>query len=286
MTSVRVSTGSKPFMTMQPNKLTKAVLRTRTKKLQKLWTKRTNAAVAQALRYAVEVGYANLIARIPTTEQYENYRNSLHVAKVNTRGGYGYAIMARQTQARLRGLDVPKTLLYVQYPTRRMRRSPKEIDILVQNNPWTVETLPFVPDKKFATVIQKLAPVREVVRATRARKANARIWKQALIRCGVRLAHAKPDLIRNLRVVPDIVLDALSLEFGTGTVRRHSHWRPSIKYVVDSIQEFVDRPEVARALLDPTFKGWKRWPFPTVFTITEVDAKRFEPFEKRLGILA
>lgn len=253
------------------------------------WEQRQDRTMAKvAYHTAVEV--KGLVAeRLPSKDDYSTYASSLEVVKVagvRPAEGVAYAIRVRPRAQRVRKVDSKKVVLYIR-PRRRLARVPPQIEVLEKYNPWTLDTLPFMPKKREALVIMRRVNGREVTKIGEQRKRDKPQWRKELARVGVAPAKGatKLKLGRNTKALPDVAFEALRLEFGLG-VQPKPHWRPALRHFLPTGFRSMLRkmPELQAALTKPKFFGWRKWP-PKVHTRIRVqDAMAFVPFEKKLNV--
>jgi hypothetical protein len=232
-----------------------------------------------------------ILERIPKRDEWKTYRQALMVSEVLGAGSKVFAVHVDQKHRKVKKVDPPKTILYVKAKRGAMRRPKPEIALLEQYNPWTYDTIPFVPDKREATVIIKKADLRQVqkVEQTKKRKHLKRV-RVELARMGRREVKKKDKLKvpKNMTKVPTVIFEALKLEFGLGPGKSRPHWAPSIRLLLRSgLRQFRRSiPQLTWALTRADFRGWRKWPPKTRRQVRMGDAKRYLGFQKRLGIRA
>ena len=237
---------------------------------------------------AAETALESLRTAIPVDREWKTYREGLEVARVTGLGRNEAAFAIRLSpraaaSQRVRKVDAGATVLYVR-PRTRLARTSDAVRVLTRYNPWTQETLPFYPPAKQARVIAKRVTRQAAARVTRNRKRDRPFWSVELDRAGkrevrkdrkVKAARAKP--------VADVAHPALGLEFGIGR-RARPHWRPAIRPFTRGAGRAILRaaPDLM-SLLDPSFRGWKTWGSKVKQTISKAEAKKFIPFQSKLG---
>lgn len=261
-------------------------------KLMKEWPKRATALRAQITYLATEWALEEIKSKIPRGNEYAGYRRGLEMAQVMGVGPeeIAYALYINVRKAKIRKVDGPKTVLYI-HAKRRSRRTPPEIAVLESFNPWTIDTLPLTPNKRWAVVISRKASKGDVAKVAKRRRADASKWKRALAKVGVR--QIKKDqgikVDRKATALPDVAMDAIRLEFGLGSVSSKPHWRPAlIKITKGQFFKLLVRQDkkLRRAMMDSGFQGWRKWPKKISRKLRVGEVKKYKGFQKRLGIRA
>lgn len=253
------------------------------------WGARVDKVMAM-IAYQTATAMKDLVAgRIPTKDDYATYADSLEVVRVagvSPEDGVAFAIRVKPRARRVRQVDSKKVVLYIR-PRRRLARTPPQIEILEKYNPWTLDTLPFMPKKREALVIMRRVNGREVTKIAEQRKRDKSEWRKDLSRVGVLPAQkgTQPKLGRHAKAVPDVAFEALRLEFGLG-VQPKPHWRPALRQFLPSGFQGMLRkmPGLKAALTKPNFYGWRKWPPKTRNRIRVQDATSFMPFQKKLNV--
>jgi hypothetical protein len=253
------------------------------------WNPRVNKLLGMLAYQAATEVCARVVERIPTKDDYSTYANSLEVVRVsgvNPEEGAAYAIRSKPGARRVRQVDSQKVVLYIR-PRRRLARTPPQIEVLEKYNPWTLDTLPFMPKKREALVIMRRVNGREVTKIGEQRKRDRPQWRKELSRCGVLPAKkgTKPKLSRHSKALPDVAFEALRLEFGLG-MQPKPHWRPALRqFLQTGFQGMLRRmPGLQAALTKPKFMGWRKWPPRTAHRIRVQDATSFMPFQQKLNV--
>lgn len=263
-----------------PDKKAKKMLRPRSLKEMR---KRVEAFTGEFLRVMAAQAHLAVVDQIPQDDNYGTYRKSLELVKVATKG-HVYGVRSLASKQAMDQIPAQQTILIIK-PRRAMKgKRAKIIRVLTKFGPWTVGTLPFAPPKSEARVISKTVPPRTVKRVEQRNLRSKFRWTRALAKQGVRMKRKdRAESFKDVKAIPDTLLDALSLEFGLGGVKARPHWRPALRVVVSSAKDFLKENEVAQTLLDPKFKGWKHWPHRVATSVSENEAKSWQGFQKRLG---
>ena len=263
---------------------TKRALRVKT--LTKEWPKRTRGVRRLIAFQSAEQVKTSLLERIPR-KGWDEYREALRVSRVSGDLGKAdaFSVYVDPKARQVREVDEPKTLLYIR-SRRRLRRAKPEIEILEKYSPWTLDTIPFTPKRADAQLVSRTATKREVRKVARARIKDRKQWRYELLKAGVPLP--KPRLggkTKLPKVVPDVAFAAMRLEFGFG-VKGVPHWRPAVQDLMSSgVASFRRDPMIRGAFLKPSFTEWRSWvKIDTSTRIRVGDARKFLPFQKKLGI--
>jgi len=255
--------------------------------LMREWPERGRKLRAQVTYQAASWTLADLLARIPSSMG--KYKKSLDVAKVTGLGaGEDAFVVAVDTKrVKVKKVKGAKTLLYVK-PNRRQRRTPDSVQVLIKHSPWTPDTIPFMPSKRVATVLSRSASKSEVKKVAEARQKHDE-WKRELAKAGVRKIRKDHGLkvSPKVKALPVVSLEGIKLELGLGPDAK-PHWKPAIlslkKRGLKQIS-MQDR-DLRKALERSEFNRWRKWPTRTPRKVRIGQAKKYEGFQKRLGIRA
>jgi len=251
------------------------------------WQRRAIAVRRQFLFLAVAGVYDDVIGLLPSDRK--QLRRSLKMQQIRGLPDSvdGYVIRSIPMGRAVSKSESDTTVVYVAAKTGLMRSIPKETVLLEQYSPWTTETLPYAPDPKTADVITRRVSPREVVRVRLLRKRDKVKWKRQMIEEGIKAAGIglEPQA-RETLAIPDTAFESLRLEFGLGGAPAKPHWRKAItKLALRGGTGMIARKrEFTRAMTDLSFKSWERWPRRTAGFATVAEAKRYVPFQKRLGL--
>jgi hypothetical protein len=261
------------------------------KKLLRLvgeWRERGEALQKQFVYRATAWARHELLDHIPS--DHDVLRESLQISKVTgtPKAEPAYAIEAMARSLSLGAVDVGKILLYVHAKPHQLRVLPPEVQVLIDYGPWTAATLPFKPDPKIAVVVSRSAGPRSVQKVESARLRDRRVWKRLLEQRGIRVKPMAQQLQLNsqVRALPDVALESAKLEFGLGGVTAQPHWRPTIAKLASrrGTGIITRRREFVKAMTSVGFNAWKLWPKKVPRRIRLSAARKFVPFQKRLGV--
>lgn len=224
---------------------------------------------------------------LPTQDDLAPYRSAIEVVGVS--GGAVYAVRVSARKRRVKKVDIPRTVLYVQ-ANKRLSRTLPEIAVLEQYSPWTVQTLPFTPKRSEALVVSRKVSRREVERIAKARMRDQQEWQKALSKAGRREVRKdkRLDIPKKVHALPDVAFEALRLEFGLGGVKGQPHWKPAIRDFLSSGLKGMLRQDrrLVHLFTKKSFTAWKRWPPRTATKIRMGELRNYLPFQKKLGIRA
>lgn len=248
------------------------------------------AAMSRMVAYAAakEI-YDAVLDAIPGGNDYSDLKKALKLVEV---GGVkkgkeaAFAIYVNPKGRRIKRIDVGKTLITI-LPRQGQTAAPDDVVLLAKSSPWTADTIPFWPKKSEATVIQKKVSKRQADAVAKQKKKDFPGIAKELLEMGRKVEPLKPNapgrVKRNAKAVPDLAMQALSLEFGDQGVRSNPVFRKSILTTKRSIGGLPDRfAEITTAMTDPNSKKYKNWPghLPKISSAT---ASSFKGFQKRLG---
>jgi hypothetical protein len=261
-------------------------------KLLEEWPLRVQGLRAQITYLATEWALEEIKSKIPKKDEWSGYRDGLQMAQVlgTSKAEPAFALYVDVKKAKIRKVDGPKTVLYI-HAKRRSRRTPPEIAVLESFNPWTIDTLPISPDKRWATVVSRKASKSEVATVAKRRRKDAPKWKKALAQVGVRQVRKDQGMKvdRKQKAMPDVALDAIRLEFGLGSSQSKPHWRPAlIQITKGQVLRMLARKDkkLRRAFMDSNFQEWKKWPKKITSKLRIGDVRKYKGFQERLGIRA
>lgn len=248
------------------------------------------AAMVRMISYAAAKDvYDQVLDQIPGGSDYADLKKALKLVEIS--GGKkgqeaAFAIYVNPKGRRIKKIDTQKTLILVQAKKGR-NPAPDDVALLDRLGPWTADTLPFWPRRSEAVVVQRKVSKKEVDAVAKKLKKQLPDIRRQLLELGRRIAPDKPDapgkIKRNAKAVPDIAMQALSLEFGGEGVRSKPVFRKAIGGVKRSMGRLPGRyVEIKDAMTEPNSKKYKNWP-PRLDKISSNIASTFKGFQKRLG---
>lgn len=255
--------------------------------LVKQWQDRARAVRRQFLYRAAQGVHEDVLGFLPSDRK--ELRHSLKMQKIRGLPDSvdGYLIRSVPKGRAVAKSEVETTVIYVATKDHLMRAAPEATIILEEYSPWTLETLPYAPDTKTADVISRRVSPREVTRVRLMRNRDRPAWRRRMVKEGIKMAGAglapRP---RGMEAIPDTAFESLRLEFGLGGEPSKPHWRKAIlKLALRGGAGMIARKrEFARAMTSLTFTSWQRWPRRTTGFVTVTEARKYVPFQKRLGL--
>jgi len=251
------------------------------------WQKRSRAVQRQFLYRAVDGVYDDILGLLPSDRR--ELRKSIKMQRIRglPDSACGYVIRSVPKGAAVSKAEISTTVIYVEAKSNLMRSVPVETALLEEFSPWTVETLPYAPDPKTAKVISRRVSTREVVQVRQMRLRDKPTWRRRMVVAGIKMAGSglqpRPG---GMEAIPDVAFESLRLEFGLGGEPSKPHWRRAVLQLAlrGGAGMIARKREFIRAMTDPTFTAWEQWPRRTRGFVTVAEAKRYVPFQKRLGI--
>lgn len=246
------------------------------------------AAMQALLAYrAADAARLGILDRTRGTDLGKGYEDGLQVARLaGSKTAFALRIKARAR--RVRAVDAKKTILLVQARRSRLVPPKPEVLVLAGQGPWTMDTLPFMPRTRDATLLSRRVSAAEAKRIEDRQRDPAQVLKvkRLLAEAGFidRRKELKVETPPVVRAVPDLAYAALRAEFGADE-GRNPHWRPTLR---DVRGPWLKRQAKFRPFKDlltkPRFAAWKRWPPRVRAHVTLAEAKTFAKFEKHLRV--
>lgn len=216
---------------------------------------------------------------LPDRAAYRVYRRSLRLVSVMGQPGT-WGVQADPRAAGVKKLDSTKTAIYVK--PRAGGRAPAAVYVLSKWGPWTVDTIPFIPERNVCLVEYRKVPQSFVVSVAARNRAQKRLWQHTLGQVGKKPSSAKLTAMPpKVGAVPDFALDAMRMEFGLNGVRAMPHWAPALRNLARGGLRAISREEHLLRLLDGADQSW-RLPAPRSAVISQGEAASIDFFQKRL----
>jgi hypothetical protein len=245
------------------------------------------ASLKRTVSYlSAKASYDKLMSDIPGGSDYKDLKKSLKISEVGVGGkGGAYSVHVPAKGRRIRKMDVPRTVIYVR-GKKRLSRPDASVQILEDMGPWTADTIPFWPNKKEATVVQRKVTKKEADKVAKMQLAKASEVRGKLAESGRRLKPKKPgdpgQVKRGGKAIPDVSMQALELEFGGDGKRSKPVFRRMIGAAKKGVGKMGKNKVVRQSVSDPNSKIYKQFP-PKVSKIGTSVAGKFKGFQKRLG---
>lgn len=217
-------------------------------------------------RYAAMRRYLNMYAaermleevkfRIPGGPSYTQYVQSLYVGESGTTDYPVFSVLADEPAAE--AVQTDRDVIYLK-PTNPNARLDPAIRVLIQNQPWTSDTLPFDPPSAKVRLVARKVTSAEVDRVRTAREKSRVEWTKELATYNVRVK-PKGEIPKDTKAVQDLSFTALRLEYGLGNTKAVPHWRPALRETKQLVSDIFAKSDIfGRTLFDWKFKGWKSW---------------------------
>lgn len=183
----------------------------------------------------------------------KEYRRRLVVAELRVKGKQSWFAVVASAKSGA-GLDPRTTRLEV---VARFKE-PKDpaFAILEQMGPWTVDTLPFLPSSRQGQVISKTVAEKDVEAIRESNFANSSQLTSKMVTFGLAFED-REKVHRDLKIVRDIELQALAIEFGMAKQSK-AHWRPSLRWIKkNAVRWGAKDKDLVRVWFDPNFKKYR-----------------------------
>lgn len=223
--------------------------------------------------------YKDVEKRIPS--EAEELLKSLQLAQINTKNP-AYLVRIQAVSQTVEADEEDQVILEVVAKSGPVV-TPARTRLLIDYSPWTLDTIPYTPDPRFATVIKrKVSPM--AVRGVRMDRKRDRSWRRIMFRVGIRPAQAKSREAGPIKAMSDLRLQSVTYEFGLTGVYK-PHWRPAITKNMRGLALAVKKDRNGRKIMnDPRYQGWRKQP-KMQHHVNQGDLKTYEGFQKTLGIL-
>lgn len=243
----------------------------KTKRVLKLvgqWEDRINAIIKVFPQAVATETLKSIVAGAPN--DLEGYPDMLRVRDIPSVGGWEMSAIMPPGWAfsqRLRQIDAKRTVLYVRPKVVGGQVVDEGAVVLERLNPWTMDTLPYEPDRRGASILSRRVTEREARIIEFEKKRSMHEVQVELRGLGIAL-RPKGKVTLSRRVTRDLAYEVMRYEFGIPPVTGRAHWKPAIRQV----------PVVARK----EFKKFFKWfSFPSDQTYKSA---RDLPYEKASAI--
>lgn len=214
-------------------------------------------AIRRHLAYETARGMlTDVQAKIPNTSNYKSYRDSLRLVQAGAPSDPVFAVYGNATEKRV--VEAKTDVVFFKLKKRNGKFDPVAA-VLAEHQPWTMETLPFTPDAKTATLITRRVTRDEVKTVTSAREKERPVWSKKLMQLGVQPKPKKADVPEETTGVADVTYTALRLEFGLGKTKAVAHWRPAVRSARERVLALFQSKTTADVLLNWKNNSWRKW---------------------------
>ncbi len=232
--------------------------------------------------------YEGVSKKIPSAAEFKSYRKALRVSQITglPSDTVGYAVEARANDKEMESAS--RVIVYVR-AKKAMPGTRNRAEVLERFNPWTLDTLPFMPTKDEAVLVRRKVRIKQVAEVARDKRATKSQWMPALNKMGVRASQLKGKIQKALSgKAPEFAPRAIGLEFPdvTRTTKTAGPppWRHTlIDFTRHELPRFMQkRPELARWVTDPSSKDWLS-PTRPKSKLQANKLKAFDRFQKLVG---
>lgn len=217
--------------------------------------RRSMAMVRFVLHRVARRALNEIVSRIPNDPDLDDYGKQLGVYMVKGKE-IAFAILhsGQVPSKKLGDLDAETTVLYIKPIVRGKSKNAKVYRAMEMFSPFTLSTWPGVMPKDKAFVVYREVRKDEVNRVRRRNLKEQHKIRKVLEQNGVKVK--KEDFeIKDVLAVRDLTFRILRRELGIG-MRKLPAWRPGIEAAKQEPAKIMERDEVLRTLLDPSYRGW------------------------------
>jgi hypothetical protein len=254
--------------------------------LLKKWPERIKLIKSAIVFLAARELSKTVLDGIPTGSAYKIYRKSFRVSRLIGEPGI-FAVHCQAASHNVKKLPADQTVLFIK-PLERSTVPNEPMKVLEKYSPWTLNTLPIMPDRRQAVLTYRKVARAQVNKIAESNKKKEVLWRKELADAGIRGVRKKhgqgENLFDSARGVPDLAFDAFRLEFGLGGIRAKPHWRPAIRKLVQSgLSSISSKKEIVEALTKQEFGALRRLQ-KTPYIVRVTDAQNFRTFQEKLGL--
>jgi hypothetical protein len=204
-------------------------------KLVHQWPERIEAIIKTFPQMVAQDTLVQIQGRAP--KGIEGYPEMLRVLDIPAMAGWELTAILPPGWAfsqRLRQVDVKRTVLYVRPKVVGGEVVDEGAVVLERLNPWTLDTLPYEPSRKAASIISRRVTEREARPIEFEKRRELPRVKEELRALGITL-RPKGKVTLSRRVTRDLAFEVLRHEFGIPPVPGRAHWKPAIRMVPTTI---------------------------------------------------
>ena len=129
-------------------------------------------------------------------------------------------------------------------------------DILQEYGPWTAETIPFLPSKRFAVIVPEKARSDKVKRISLENKRNT-LKVSILMKDNHIVPDTRFEIFQKLQLVEDLEKAVLEIEFAR-TSRSHPHWAKTIrKFRSEIVRKMMNQRDMIAAMTNSKYSKYK-----------------------------
>ena len=225
--------------------------------------------------------------KIPGNRKYKTLKDSIKVGECKDAKGSIFAVYIDNKAKGIKKIDTAHTVIYIR-PRRRSDKPRKDVQLLADNGPWTTDTIPFWPTKKDAVIIQRKVGKRIVDKVNKMQAQNKSKISRQLTLLGQKDTNAaiskRSKDLKNVKAIPDVAYEMLTMEFGGGDQHALAIWRTSLMelYPGRAKTVYARYKQLKQTLTDSRYKNYDNWPTVDV-KVKAAQLESFVKFQKMLG---
>lgn len=218
-----------------------------------------------------------LVENIKRVKGPRDYAKRLVMAEFRTRNQVWFALTVKSVPLNQSSKSVSSSLIYV-YPKISIQGQDPIRDILEAGNPWTIDTIPFAPSSRQATVEIKQVSQKMYDSVNRNNMNRITDIAEKMKSMGMEF-ETRSHIISTLKVVEDLESVVNDMEFKLGK----KHWGPAIrKAKVVGLRALMSDRILLASLTDANWTKHRVKKHLRV-KIREKDIKEFESFQKKIN---
>lgn len=226
--------------------------------------------------------YKHILQQISTVPGTSTYRKSLMLAEMRDRSRNAWWAIVASGKPIGKAKHNPKTsLLIVASRYEGVSKDPVS-EILESMGPWTVDTIPFIPNPRAGQVVLKQVSEEKIEQTKESNLEQGDVTRAAMIKHGIPFT-PRHIVYDRLRVIEDVEMTALRIEFGLDK-RPKAHWRPSLRWIKrQGIQALEKEIDLIAMWIDPSFGKYRLFRHFRV-KFDQSDVNRIQKFQKKVRV--
>jgi hypothetical protein len=232
---------------------------------------------------ATNLFYKHLVQQIKDIPGTEVYKKSLMVAEIRERGAHKawWAIVSSAKPLGNAKYDPKTSVFKVVSRFDNVENDPVRV-ILDELGPWTVDTIPFVPSPRAGQIVMTQESEEKVKAIQEQNFRQGQTTKSAMITHGIPF-EPRHTVYQKLRVIEDIELQALRIEFGLAE-KSKAHWRPSLRWIKRQGIEALEKDrDLIRMWFDPQFIKYRQFRHFRA-KLTSLEVQKIDEFQKKVRV--
>lgn len=231
---------------------------------------------------ATQLFYKHLLQSIKDIPGTETYKKSLMVAEIREKAHKSWWAIVASAKPLGNAKYDPKTSMFKVVSRFDNVQDDPVRDILDELGPWTVDTIPFVPSPRSGQVVMVEAPEKTIENIKNTNFRQGEMTRSRMVAYGIPF-EPRHTVYQKLRVIEDVELQALRIEFGLAEKSR-AHWRPSLRWVkrqgVDKLEKDSD---LIRLWVDPQFIKYRIFRHYRT-NLSPIEIERIQEFQKKVAV--